>query len=198
MNSALLTAALSALAMAGVGGRLKTVLLIVCGVVYGLCALLLIVAILLQESKGGGLAALGGTRAESAFGASNPLRKMTTVLSIVFLVLAGVLSIGLAPPRTKFKEGEGKDGDKKAPAGAPEKPADKAPVEVEVPIPAGEPGKDKEPAKDAPKDAPKEAPKETPANATAPADKPADKPAEKPAEGSAPKPAPAPAGAPAK
>jgi len=177
VNSALLTTALSALAMAGLSGTLKTVLLIVGGVVYGLCALLLIVIILLQESKGGGLAALGGTRAESAFGASNPLRKMTTILSIVFLILAGVLSLWLAPKGTQFKKGEEKDG--KTPAGAPEKPGDKEPVEAEAPIPSDAPPKDKEPAKDAPKETPKEAPK--PPAPPAPAEKPAAEPAPKPA-----------------
>jgi protein translocase SecG subunit len=169
VNSALLATVLSALAMAGTYGKLKTAVLIICCVVYGLCALLLIVIILLQESKGGGLAALGGTRAESAFGASNPLRRMTTVLSIVFLVLAGVLSLWLAPESTKTKKkGDGKD---KTPVGATEKPGDKKPVSATADIPTDEPKKDKEPAKDAPKDS----------AAPAPVEKPADKPADKPA-----------------
>ena len=55
-------------------------------------ALLMIGAILLQEGKGGGLSALGGTQAESAFGSSNPIRRMTVVLAILFFVLAGFLS----------------------------------------------------------------------------------------------------------
>ncbi|MFH0914562.1 MAG: preprotein translocase subunit SecG [Chloroflexota bacterium] len=192
MNSALLVTTLSALAMAGTYGKLKTAVLVVCCVIYGLCALMLIAIILLQESKGGGLAALGGTRAESAFGASNPLRRMTTVLSIVFLVLAGVLSLWLAPEVTKSgKKGDDKD---KKPAGATEKPGDTKPVSATVDIPVGEPKKDAEPAKDAPKDTPKDAPKDAPKDSAAPAptDKPADKPAEKPAD----KPAAPPAGAP--
>jgi len=75
----------------------QTALLVICGVIYGLAALLLMGGVLLQESKGGGLAALGGTRAESAFGASNPLRRITVVLSIIFFLLASVLALALTP-----------------------------------------------------------------------------------------------------
>ena len=103
MNPTLLDPALLGASLVNATNTVKTVLLVVCCVLYSLCALLLIVAILLQESKGGGLAALGGTRAESAFGASNPLRKMTVVLSIIFFVLAGGLSLWLRPPPTAFK-----------------------------------------------------------------------------------------------
>ncbi len=60
--------------------------------VYIVAALLMIGAILLQEGKGGGLSALGGTQAESAFGASNPVRRMTVVLAVIFFLLAGILS----------------------------------------------------------------------------------------------------------
>ncbi|MHC4250723.1 MAG: preprotein translocase subunit SecG [Planctomycetota bacterium] len=61
--------------------------------VYVAAAVLMIGAILLQEGKGGGLSALGGTQAESAFGASNPIRRMTVVLAILFFLLAGFLSV---------------------------------------------------------------------------------------------------------
>lgn len=67
-------------------------------VVFVLVALLMIGAILLQEGKGGGLAALGGTRAETAFGASNPIRRMTVVLAILFVLLAGFIAFTLSPP----------------------------------------------------------------------------------------------------
>jgi len=62
-------------------------------------ALLMVGAILLQEGKGGGLSALGGTQAESAFGSSNPIRRMTVVLAIVFFLLAGFLSF--VSPKSK-------------------------------------------------------------------------------------------------
>jgi protein translocase SecG subunit len=112
----------------------KTALLIVCGVLYGMTALLMLGAVLLQESKGGGLAALGGTRAESAFGASNPLRRMTVVLSVIFFLLASVLSIALSPKRSVTATApSGKKG-------APEivAPGKKEGVSVTVPITAGD------------------------------------------------------------
>lgn len=115
---------------------MKTALLIVCGVLYGLTALLMLGAVLLQESKGGGLAALGGTRAESAFGASNPLRRLTVVLSISFFVLASVLAIALKPPPSVT---ERVSGDK--PVVTPEEPAG---VEATVPVPGADKDKDKD------------------------------------------------------
>lgn len=97
---------------------MKMFLLIAAGVIYGIVALLMLGAVLLQESKGGGLAALGGTRAESAFGASNPLRRLTVGLSIIFFLLASVLSLALAPEDSVTKKG-GKE-DKPPTAGAAE------------------------------------------------------------------------------
>jgi len=66
--------------------------------VYVIAAVLMIGAILLQEGKGGGLSALGGTQAESAFGASNPIRRMTVVLAVLFFLLAGFLSYMSSSP----------------------------------------------------------------------------------------------------
>jgi len=66
--------------------------------VYVIAAVFMIGAILLQEGKGGGLSALGGTQAESAFGASNPIRRMTVVLAILFFLLAGFLSFMSSRP----------------------------------------------------------------------------------------------------
>ncbi len=68
------------------------ILMYVAYTVYVIAAVFMIGAILLQEGKGGGLSALGGTQAESAFGASNPIRRMTVVLAILFFLLAGFLS----------------------------------------------------------------------------------------------------------
>jgi protein translocase SecG subunit len=125
----------------------KTTILVICGVIYGLSGLLMMGAILLQESKGGGLAALGGTRAESAFGASNPLRRLTTVLAILFFVLASVLSLALPGSGKSVtdqptSEGSGmSEGEEPAPGTEEKKPV----VEEVVPIPEGEP-------KDAPKE----------------------------------------------
>ncbi len=82
--------------------------------VYLTAALLMIGAILLQEGKGGGLSALGGTQAESAFGASNPVRRMTVVLAIVFFVLAGFLSYFSPRSGVSFEEKETSAGVEKA------------------------------------------------------------------------------------
>ncbi len=74
---------------------MKETILIVVGGLYCLVILLMTGAVLLQESKGGGLSALGGTRAESAFGASNPLRKVTAWLAVFFFLLASALALTL-------------------------------------------------------------------------------------------------------
>jgi len=109
-------------------------------IAYAIAGILMIGAILLQEGKGGGLAALGATPAASAFGASNPLRRLTVVLAIVFFLLAGFLSyvgrseklVGEEEDDKTEKTGEsGKAGEKPgAKAGASgkagEKPAAKA------------------------------------------------------------------------
>ena len=65
---------------------------IIAYVVFVGVSLLMVLFVLLQEGKGGGLSALGGTQAESAFGASNPIRRMTVFLATIFFVLAGVLA----------------------------------------------------------------------------------------------------------
>ncbi len=59
-------------------------------------AFLLVVAamtflILLQEGSGGGLAALGGTRASGVEGVTNPVRRATGYLAAVWFILAIVL-----------------------------------------------------------------------------------------------------------
>ena len=166
-----------------------TVLLIMAGVLYGLVALLMVGAVLLQESKGGGLAALGGTRAETAFGASNPLRRLTVILAVLFFVLASLLTLGIAPPKSKAGVGAEKDvekgttvtvpideGKKESPK-PPEKPPVTKPEDVKAPAPPEKPAEPKEPAAPATDPAkPSEA-----APGAKPDEKPADKPAEKPA-----------------
>ncbi len=77
---------------------METALIYIAYTAYTIAALLMIGTILLQEGKGGGLSALGGTAAESAFGASNPIRRMTAVLAVVFFLTAAFLSI-MSPRR---------------------------------------------------------------------------------------------------
>lgn len=64
------------------------------GVLLGFVVFCLIMVILLQEGKGGGITAMGGAAMDSFIGAKNPLRKITVVFSIIFLVL--VLAIGVS------------------------------------------------------------------------------------------------------
>ena len=112
--------------------------------VYIAAGLLMVGAILLQEGKGGGLSALGGTQAESAFGASNPVRRMTVVLAVFFFLLAGFLSY--MSPRSKVTFGEGRTPAAAGRDGSPEetKPKDDEPKDVE--------SKDGEPKSGEPKD----------------------------------------------
>ena len=79
---------------------METILVVAAYVLYTLVALLLVGAILIQEGRGGGLSALGGTRAETAFGASNPVRRLTVVLAVIFFLLAGAMSWWLPRGRT--------------------------------------------------------------------------------------------------
>lgn len=59
----------------------------VLGVLFFLLAFLLICAILLQEGKGGGLAAMSGAVTDSVMGARNPLRRLTVYFFICFIAL---------------------------------------------------------------------------------------------------------------
>jgi len=111
-----------------------TVLMYVAYTAYVLAALLMIGAVLLQEGKGGGLSALGGTPAESAFGASNPIRRMTVVLSIVFFLLAGFLSYVSSRSRIRFEPPAAGPAAAAAPsAPSATAPAEKAPQEAAKP-----------------------------------------------------------------
>ena len=55
-------------------------------------ALLMTFLILLQEGKGGGLAALGGTKAASVEGVTNPIRRATGYLAGIFFLLAVMMA----------------------------------------------------------------------------------------------------------
>ena len=70
----------------------KGIVLSIAQVLFFIVTILMIFAILLQEGKGGGLAALGGTRAEGVVGATNPIRRLTVVLAILFFLLAGFIT----------------------------------------------------------------------------------------------------------
>ncbi len=152
---------------------MAAIVVVVAKVIYVIAGVLLVGAIMLQEGKGGGLAALGGTRAETAFGSSNPVRRLTVVLALVFFVIAAGLSyyigragsvgnIGIDPEKIKpaipapaYEERpEGA-----APVEAPAEPADAEPAEDG---PAEAAPAEAAPAEDAAPDAPdgEEAPAE--------------------------------------
>lgn len=67
----------------------------VLGVLFFLFAFLLICAILLQEGKGGGLAAMSGAMTDSVMGAKNPLRRVTVVFFVGFILLVLALNYNI-------------------------------------------------------------------------------------------------------
>lgn len=58
---------------------------------FVIVAVLMTFLILLQEGKGGGLAALGGTKAASVEGVTNPIRRATAYLAGIWFLLAVLL-----------------------------------------------------------------------------------------------------------
>jgi len=93
--------------------------------------------ILLQEGKGGGLAALGGTKAAGVEGVTNPVRRATAYLAVVFFIMLVALGIMHKPTSmggTLFNTAATGAGAAK-PA---EVPATTAPVAPVAPAPAPE------------------------------------------------------------
>jgi len=62
--------------------------------------------ILLQEGKGGGLTALGGTKAAGVEGVTNPIRRATVYMAALFFVLAIILG-RMHRPQAAFTIGPG-------------------------------------------------------------------------------------------
>ncbi len=67
--------------------------------VFFIAAVLMVFLILLQEGKGGGLAALGGTRAAGVEGVTNPIRRATVYMAAIFFVLAIFIGRLGKPPK---------------------------------------------------------------------------------------------------
>jgi protein translocase SecG subunit len=57
------------------------------GVIFGFLAFCMVALILLQESKGGGIAAMGVPGMDNIMGARNPLRRLTVVFAILMLLI---------------------------------------------------------------------------------------------------------------
>lgn len=121
-------------------------------VLFVLVALIMTFFILLQEGKGGGLAGLGGTKAAGVEGVTNPIRRATAVLSIIFFLLAVLLGILARPTGSTAKAKLLYDTE--TPTSALASPdAEKKPVPPEAPqVKVPEEKKDAEPKSDASKE----------------------------------------------
>jgi preprotein translocase subunit SecG len=93
--------------------------------------------ILLQEGKGGGLAALVGTKAAGVEGVTNPIRRATAYLAAMFFFLAIILGILNRPGSTQF-EGEAPKAKETKKAELEKPPAPKLELPVAAPKPAEE------------------------------------------------------------
>ena len=62
------------------------------GILFFLVSFFMICAVLLQEGKGGGLAAMSGAMTDSVMGTRNPLRKITAYSFVIFLLVAVAIS----------------------------------------------------------------------------------------------------------
>jgi protein translocase SecG subunit len=69
---------------------------------FVIVALLMTFLILLQEGKGGGLTALGGTKAAGVEGVTNPIRRATGYLAGIFFILAMTIGVLHRPDKAKF------------------------------------------------------------------------------------------------
>ena len=76
---------------------MQEVIVIIAQVLFVLICFLDTFAILLQEGKGGGLSAMAGGSSQQVIGTSNPLRRLTVILSLAFFGLAVILAWAMKP-----------------------------------------------------------------------------------------------------
>lgn len=107
-------------------------------------AVLMTFFILLQEGKGGGLAALGGTKGAAVEGVTNPIRRATAYLAVIFFLCA--ICLGFLTKEPKSLTGSQSIADEKAVEAAP---ANGAPKETEAKAPAVPASKTDAPAPEA-------------------------------------------------
>ena len=104
--------------------------------IYVLVCLTLVLVVLLQQGKGGGMAnAFGGGASQAAFGArsgATVLSRATTVCAVLFIV--GALYIGIAGQRGPASVLGGRAPQQSRPA--PAAPAESAPAPAPAPTPA--------------------------------------------------------------
>lgn len=140
-------------------------------IIYIVAGIFMTLAILLQEGKGGGLAGLGGAHAEATFGATNPLRRFTAIMAVIFLFLASFLSFTGRGAQMKIEtEGASQEASGETVPGGEAKPDETAKTDVQPePAKAGEAPAETVPAPVT--TAPADQPPPTPEPAAAPPEK---------------------------
>ena len=122
--------------------------------VHVLVCLFLLVVVLMQQGKGGGLqAAFGGSGSDAAFGARSSatvLTRATTVLGALFMVGSMTLAIMGQRGESSLLSGVEGPGFQPAPASVPAEPGTEAEATTEGE--AAEPGTDAEEPADAPEE----------------------------------------------
>ena len=122
--------------------------------VHVLVCLFLLVVVLMQQGKGGGLqAAFGGSGSDAAFGARSSatvLTRATTVLGALFMVGSMTLAIIGQRGESSLLSGVEGPGFQPAPASVPAEPGAEAEAAAEGE--AAEPGADAEEPADAPEE----------------------------------------------
>ena len=90
-------------------------------VILAAISVLMVFLIMLQEGKGGGMAALGGTKAAAIEGVTNPIRRATAYMAIIFFLLAVTLGLYNRPKASAVPFDE-------------DKPAIEAPAAAGIPV----------------------------------------------------------------
>jgi preprotein translocase subunit SecG len=127
---------------------MEQTIMFVLKIAFVLVAALMSFLILLQEGKGGGLAALGGTKAASVEGVTNPIRRATGYLAAIFFLLAIILgcmaksSATLVGQKSKYYENPEKEAEEE-PAGMGSGDTGKKDEAAEKKDEAGKTGEDK-------------------------------------------------------
>jgi preprotein translocase subunit SecG len=90
--------------------ELKETLAFILTILFVVISAAMLFFILLQEGKGGGLSALSGTRAAGVEGVTNPIRRFTAILTVIFFVLAVGLGLLNRPKQAATGDGRPLDG----------------------------------------------------------------------------------------
>lgn len=131
-------------------------------VIYVFICLFLILVVLLQSGKGGGIGSLGGGTSQQVFGgagAGNILTRMTAVCAFLFMALAITLEfLSTSPDRALDRALEAAEPRGGAAAGAVEGDRDRPAGGTPPPAATSEPTEAPAPAEEEPSEVPAEAP----------------------------------------